>query len=232
MAVITITREMATGGRKLGRLLARILDYQYVDKSLFQKIAEDLNVSEKTLESFERSREYHISNTFARAFSTSYIERIVGYDKSVVEEEEYQKSLRNLILETAREDNVVIIGRAAHFFLKDMKNCYYIRLVAPMDWKKKYTLENYKIRPDRVQKFIEKRDDKDILYSIRSSLPHLEINGPNTIIGVLPDGRMINVCDSKKLRPVVIGKNDDLVVIKAFFNDFLTVNFTAAVNIE
>jgi cytidylate kinase len=158
MAVITITREMATGGRKLGRLLARRLDYQYVDKSLFQKIAEDLNVSERTLESFEKSREYHISNTFAKAFSTSYIERIVGYDKSVVEEEEYHKSLGNLILGTAREDNVVIIGRAAYFFLKDMKNCYHIRLVAPMDWRKKYALENYKIRPDRVQKFIEKRD--------------------------------------------------------------------------
>ena len=158
MAVITICREMATGGRKLGRLLARRLDYQYVDKSLFQRIAEDLNVSERTLESFEKSREYHISNTFAKAFSTSYIDRIVGYDKSVVEEKEYQKSLENLILETAREDNVVIIGRAAYFFLKDMKNCFHIRLVAPMDWRKKYALENYTIRPDSVQEFIEKRD--------------------------------------------------------------------------
>ncbi len=168
MAIITITREMATGGRKLGRLLARRLDYQYVDKSLFQKIAEDLNVSERTLESFEKSREYHIPNIFAKAFSTSYIERIVGYDKSVVEEEEYQKSLKNLILETAGEDNVVIIGRAAYFFLKDMKNCYYIRLVAPMDWRKKYAMENYKIRSDRVQKFIEKRDRN--LYWFRRSI--------------------------------------------------------------
>jgi cytidylate kinase len=158
MAVITITREMATGGRKLGRFLAKRLNYQYVDKTLFQKIAEDLNVSERTLESFEQSREYQISNTFAKAFSTSYIERIVGYDKSVVEEEEYQKSLGNLILETARKDNVVIIGRAAYFFLKDMKNCYYIQLVAPMAWREKYALENYNVRLDRVQKFIEKRD--------------------------------------------------------------------------
>ena len=158
MAVFTFTREMATGGRKLGRLLAKRLNYQYVDKSLFQRIAEDLDVSEKTLESFEKSREYQISNTFAKAFSTSYIERIVGYDKSVVEEEEYQKSLKNLILETAREDNVVIIGRAAYFFLKDMKSCYHIRLVAPLEWRKKYALENYKIRSDRVQGFIEKRD--------------------------------------------------------------------------
>jgi cytidylate kinase len=158
MAVITITKDMATSGRKLGRLLAKRLDYQYVDKSLFQKIAEDLNVSERTLESFEKSRQYHIPNIFAKAFSTSYIQRIVGYDKSVVEEEEYQKSLRNLIQETAREDNCVIIGRAAYFFLKEMKNCYHIRLVAPMDWRKKYALENYQISPDSVQEFIEKRD--------------------------------------------------------------------------
>ena len=158
MAVITITREMATGGKELGRLLAKRLDYRYVDKSLFQNIAEDLNVSERTLESFEKSRRYHMSNTFAKVFSTSYIERIVGYDKSVVYEEEYQKSLETLLLGTAREDNVVIIGRAAYFFLKDMKNCCHIRLVAPMDWKKKYALENYKISPDHVRKFIEKRD--------------------------------------------------------------------------
>ena len=121
MAVITISRDFASGGRQLGRLLAKKLDYQHVDKSLFQKIAEDLNVSEKTLESFEKSREYRMSNVFSRIFSKSYIERIVGYDKSVVEEHEYQTSLKNLILGVAQEDNVVIIGRAAYFFLKDME---------------------------------------------------------------------------------------------------------------
>ena len=142
MSVITISRETATGGGELGRLLARKLDYRYVDKSLIQDIAKDLNVSETTLVSFEESRRYE------------------GYDKSVVCEEEYKKSLRSLLLRTALEDNVVIIGRAAYFFLKDMKNCYHIRLVAPMDWKKKYAFENYKISPDRVQEFIETEDKK------------------------------------------------------------------------
>jgi hypothetical protein len=41
MAVITISRDFASGGRKLGRMIAKRLDYQYVDKYLFQKIAED-----------------------------------------------------------------------------------------------------------------------------------------------------------------------------------------------
>jgi cytidylate kinase len=142
MAVITISREMATGGRELGQLLTGRLGYVYVEKSLFQDIAENLNVSDGILASFEERRRYE------------------GYDKSVVCEEEYKKSLKYLLLGIAREDNVVIIGRAAYFFLKGMKNCYHIRLVAPMDWKIKYALENFKIRPDRVQKFIEIEDEK------------------------------------------------------------------------
>ncbi len=60
---------------------------------------------------------------------------------------------------------------------------------------------------------IQQRTDHAVLLSIRQSLAHLEINGPNTMIGFLPDGTMITVCDSKKLRPVVIGHTADTVVV-------------------
>ncbi|MDR2818956.1 MAG: glutamate synthase [Desulfovibrio sp.] len=60
---------------------------------------------------------------------------------------------------------------------------------------------------------LDKRADKKELYAIRESLAHLEINGPNTIIGLLPDGKMITCCDSKKLRPVVVGGDGDMVAV-------------------
>ncbi|MDD3436465.1 MAG: hypothetical protein PHC64_04855, partial [Candidatus Gastranaerophilales bacterium] len=60
---------------------------------------------------------------------------------------------------------------------------------------------------------IEKREDKEILLRIKASLAHLEINGPNTIVAVLPDGTVFTCCDSKKLRPVVVGRTDDMVII-------------------
>jgi len=60
---------------------------------------------------------------------------------------------------------------------------------------------------------IDKRADREILLRIKASLAHLEINGPNTIISVLPDGTLFVCCDSKKLRPVVVGKTDDMVII-------------------
>ena len=62
---------------------------------------------------------------------------------------------------------------------------------------------------------IAEREDKDILLSIRQSLAHLEINGPNTIIAGLPDGRMMTCCDSKKLRPVVVGGDDTTIAISS-----------------
>ncbi len=60
---------------------------------------------------------------------------------------------------------------------------------------------------------IQARKDSEILLRIKASLAHLEVNGPNSIIAVTPDGTLFTTCDSKKLRPVVVGKTDDTVII-------------------
>lgn len=60
---------------------------------------------------------------------------------------------------------------------------------------------------------INERKDKEILLRIKSPLSNLEINGPNAVIAVTPDGTMLTTCDSKKLRPIVIGRTDDTVVM-------------------
>jgi glutamine phosphoribosylpyrophosphate amidotransferase len=56
------------------------------------------------------------------------------------------------------------------------------------------------------------RPDAAVLSEIRQACRPLEINGPNTVVFVLPDGRMGIACDAKKLRPMVVGKDDRMVV--------------------
>jgi hypothetical protein len=56
------------------------------------------------------------------------------------------------------------------------------------------------------------RPDAPVLYEIRQACQNLEINGPNTVVFTLPDGRMGIACDAKKLRPVVVGKDAGMVV--------------------
>lgn len=62
---------------------------------------------------------------------------------------------------------------------------------------------------------IEQRADKDVLKTIRQSLGHLEINGPNTVIALMPNNHMMTCCDSKKLRPVVVGGDDTTIAISS-----------------
>ncbi len=57
------------------------------------------------------------------------------------------------------------------------------------------------------------RPDAEALGIMRESLSQLEINGPNAVIGLLPDGRMLALCDAKKLRPIVAGANGDMAAI-------------------
>lgn len=59
---------------------------------------------------------------------------------------------------------------------------------------------------------MQERPDGNVLQQIRQACAHLEINGPNTVVFVLPDNRMGVIADAKKLRPYVIGKDGDMVV--------------------
>jgi len=54
---------------------------------------------------------------------------------------------------------------------------------------------------------MRQRQDAPVLERIRQSCQNLEINGPNTVVFVLPDGRVGICADAKKLRPLVIGKH-------------------------
>lgn len=78
----------------------------------------------------------------------------------------------------------------------------------------KWPLSYFKhvITPLPYEQMLERANGKTLL-AIRQSLANLEINGPNTIIGMLPDGALLTCCDAKKLRPVVVGQDDDTVVI-------------------
>lgn len=51
----------------------------------------------------------------------------------------------------------------------------------------------------------DRRPDSEALHLMRYSLRRLCIDGPNCVIGVLPDGTCFMVQDTKKLRPGVVG---------------------------
>ncbi len=60
---------------------------------------------------------------------------------------------------------------------------------------------------------VRERPDGEALEMIRESLSQLQINGPNAAIALLPDGKMMAMCDSKKLRPIVAGQHGNMLAM-------------------
>lgn len=69
-----------------------------------------------------------------------------------------------------------------------------------------YPLSYYKhiITPLKTSE-IEQRPDREVLDLLRKSLRMLCIDGPNCVIGFIPDGTSFMLQDSKKLRPGMVG---------------------------
>ncbi|WP_298068409.1 glutamate synthase [uncultured Mailhella sp.] len=111
---------------------------------------------------------------------------------------EFQKSLHRGYIGFESDSQCFLYS--LHYVLHEMKwpLPYYKHVITPLPFAE-----------------IDRREDRDVLNLIRETLAHLEINGPNTIIAMLPDGRMITCCDSKKLRPVVVGRTDDMLAISS-----------------
>ena len=124
---------------------------------------------------------------------------------------------KSIVAQCRQNTNYDIVRYAAHpFFLLESDSQCFLNTLHYVHHELKWPLTYYKhvITPLPFEE-IEQREDKDVLTAIRQSLANLEINGPNTVIGVLPDNRMITCCDSKKLRPVVIGRTDDMLAISS-----------------
>lgn len=119
-----------------------------------------------------------------------------GENTFYTKNKEYQKSLhRGYIGFESDSQNFLY---TLHYVLQELKwpIKYYKHIITPLPFGE-----------------IEKRPDRAELMAIRQSLGHLEINGPNTIIAMLPDAAMLTCCDAKKLRPVVIGGDEVTIAI-------------------
>jgi len=115
-AVITISRQLGSGGRLVAQKLAERLGWGLWDKELVDAIAESAEVSRRIVEQFDER-------------TVSEIELFV---RSVAGETDvggfiYRRQLARAVASIARHGNAVILGRGANFLLKGALN---VRTVA------------------------------------------------------------------------------------------------------
>lgn len=160
MAVITISRQFGAGGRTLGEMIAKEMDYLFLDDLIIQEMADKANVSTDFVKSMERTAGSTFSMFISGMFSRSYMERIIGAGRGYIDEEIYVELLREIILEFAEKGNVVLLGRGSQYVLQDFKGAYHILLVAKWPDRIKFMQQFYDISDSRASKAVKQGDTK------------------------------------------------------------------------
>jgi cytidylate kinase len=123
--VITISREVGSGGRTVGRKLAEKLGVRYCDKQLIRELVNMFGLNEGEIERIKGKKQNWLEDLFSRVTpefgSEMFIPRGVEEPPVVTSNEIFQCE-KQIILSLAEESSCVIAGRSGFFILKDHPN--------------------------------------------------------------------------------------------------------------
>ena len=155
MSVITISRQFGAGGRTLGEMIGKALNYRFLDELIIQELAEKAKVSKDFVKSLERSAGGKISKLISGMFSKNYMERIVGNNKGYIDEHIYVELLHDIFKEFTRQDKVVLLGRGGQYILQGFPGVYHILLVAELQDRIKFMQKFYDISDAKAEKAVK-----------------------------------------------------------------------------
>lgn len=135
MPIVTIAREYGSGGFEYGRTLAERLGADFVDTKLVEEVARRMRCAEETVAHWDERSEGLILRLL-RAMQTANPESVAPgsfahLDPEIPSPERIAATVREVMMEEARGENAVFLGRGGAFVLQAHPGALHVRLVAP-----------------------------------------------------------------------------------------------------
>lgn len=166
--IIAIERQYASGGRKIGELLAKKLNMSFYNEEILNMAARKLNVSPDNVEHLE---EIAANNLMQALEMLAYNGTNQQFNNKLF----YAES--EIINGLAFNGNCIIVGRCASSILSDNKNCLKIFIYADEGTRIKRAIEEYGIPEKEVQSILAKNDKRRTeFYHMRSEKKWLSMN--------------------------------------------------------
>lgn len=127
--VITINRELGSGGRTVGRKLAERLGVEYYDKALIKALEERFDLSVEQIEKI-KGQEQDWWSEFKRKITFS--EEEYELNLTGIESESIFRAEIEFLRSIAQKDSCVIAGRSAFYIFRDHPNHLSVFIQASM----------------------------------------------------------------------------------------------------
>ena len=187
MAVITIARQIGSGGDWIAERVARKMGYQYIDRRLVEEIAELTDSLIEEVEQYDEKGEGRIQFFLKRLLvpeavpggvplsSAAYFPEFGLEFPYMVEDETdpetayldrgtYQLLITTLIQDLGESGRVVIVGRASQIILANHPQAIHVKLVAPFDFRCDHLRQVRNVDLEQAKSLVEQHDRWRQLY--------------------------------------------------------------------
>lgn len=162
MAVITISRQYASGGSDVARLVAERLGWALVDNEFVSRVAERAGLPPSEV----REREERVPGLverLARALAISSPEVFVATGESpatpFAEEEALVRVTEAVINQAVQQGNAVMVGRGAQAYLAQREDTLHVYLVAPRDVRVQAAMERLGLERGEAEETVDRMDE-------------------------------------------------------------------------
>ena len=158
--VITINRELGSGGRTIGRKLAEKLGVEYYDKALIQALQEKYRLSVEEIEKL-KGQEQGWWSDFKRKIGISADDVYYAKEddsRELLETEDVFRTETEFLKSIAKEESCVIAGRSGFYIFRDHPNHLGIFIQASMLSRVARVASEQKMTKEEARITIEKID--------------------------------------------------------------------------
>ncbi len=138
--IITISRELGSGGHTVGQLLAERLGVRFSDKELIKALREEFHLTTDAIERLKGEKKDWLTSLLRKIVAMPKAENVVEWDDKFVQEyrpdlssDEIFEAEKQILRGIAEEGSCVIAGRSGFFVLKDFPNKVDIFITAPRE---------------------------------------------------------------------------------------------------
>jgi CMP/dCMP kinase len=163
--IITISRQLGSGGAYIGQQLAKKLNILYADREIIRQTADKLSVLEETVE----SRDEKLSSfwkSFLRSYAFGTPDVYVPPKNNTPTSRELFEAETETIKRIARECSAVIIGRSGSYVLRDHPNRISLFIHGDIASRRRRIQELYHVSEEAAGKMIDQSDKERALYHL------------------------------------------------------------------
>ena len=160
--IITIGRQLGSGGRTIGKRLAERLGIAYYDRELINLASKESGICGEFFEKADEKTSGGLLKAFAMGFSMN---SAIFQNNDYLSNESLFQIQSDVIRKVAAEGSCVLVGRCADYILRDESNCLNVFVTARMEDRIKRVLEyNNELKENEVEEFINKADKSSSAY--------------------------------------------------------------------